>query len=422
MKFTKRMKNAVLQAFIVNIIFLLIFSWVFFFNVYPKAKGFFTKIWDLELLSEDFTKISQEWMRLPDLKKVATKYKLSSDDFTNNVIQSFDPLLFKNNFTNTGTLTYLEFLEGAQQSLNTQKQSQEYIQRDATLNRVLPVYSFESSIWQESLTDFYFINYIEKILYSFNLSSNGTIGVRSLEKIEDNMWEEWSQENSLISENIYSIPVTFWVTWQKQNIVDFIHFLENVWSISLTETGVSEYSDSFITKQIDGEEESENYNIYKNQISVIDSISFAEYPDAWNTESWEDLIETIKVLQSRQKYSVNIEASFFVAWIPSYQIQAYITDFYTRFDQSFENIDNFTKEITQKKNTFQEGIKIESVQKLQSLYMLMISFSDDIKTGRTIVNTWKIDEETFDSYVEYSHKLDRVISSFEELNTIFTQE
>jgi len=59
-------------------------------------------------------------------------------------------------------------------------------------------------------------------------------------------------------------------------------------------------------------------------------------------------------------------------------MQNYITDFYDNFDETFKEITALSSQVTKEKNTYTETQKIEAVQKIQSLDLLMISFQKDI--------------------------------------------
>lgn len=420
MKLTKRMKSATLQALTINIV-LLIMLLVTTAIVYPKSKVFFDKITELETLAKDYDTLSQKWLSFADVKSVSLKHKIWNDPLTKQVLADFDPALFNKNFINTGSTSYSDFLWELNTQISTQKQSPDYIRRDNTLNTILPVYSFWSSANSEVLSDFHFVNYIERLLYTFNLENTWEIGIGTLEKLEDeDSGETQTNPNTnTVTENIYRIPMVFSLVGQKSNIIDFIHFMENVWSINVSESGIIEYSDTFLRQVLEWDDGGASYNIYKNQMSTIDSISFPEYPDSGTTIWWDDLIETIKSTQSRQRYSVDLEISFYVSGVPSYQIQSYIDNFFVNFDELFERIDALSKTVSGSKNVYTTAEQISAVGRVQSLYTLSKNFQDTLVPERQL-KILEIDESAFDRFVIYYENLARLENAFNDLESIFT--
>lgn len=414
------MKNAVTQAFILNTIIFLILSALVIFNSYPTLKEYNEKSQELEEVFSKFNIVTSKWLSLWDVQKTAIKHKMSQDVYTATVLREFNPEVFERYFSNTGAKIYSDFLIDVESEVVQLKNDPEYIARDKTLAKVLPVYGFWNDINQEALSDFYFINYIERLLYTFNLESSGEIGVSSLEKVENENESWWQETDGDIQESIYKIPLNLSLIGQKKNIVDFIHFLENVWSVSLVGAWIKEYEDTFIVRSLEWDEvESVNYNIYKNQIGTIDSIRLSDYPDSWTTEAGNDLIETMRTVQARQKFAININVSFYVAGVPVYQIQKYIDDFYVGFDEYLKEIELFSQKITKEKNSYTEWNQIEAVQKVQALNLLMVAFTEEISSLRTSTD---IDERMFDDFAQYTLKLDRIVASFEELKALFLND
>lgn len=414
------MKNAVLQAFVINLVCTLVFLIIIFFVVYPRSQWYLDKIHELEELVDKHSNLIKKGMTLAEVKQASSKYNIWKDRYTQRVIASFDPLLYTKNFSNNQNITYKDFLSTKQDSIDEVKQSSQYQERDKTLAKILPVYSFDNSISEDSLTDFYFTNYIERVLYTFNLTHDGEIWLGGLKKVQDT--NESSQKSKkpieIGSENIYQIWMDFSVTGQKKDVIDFIHFLENVGSISIEEEGVMEYSDSFLTRKLEWDTVG---NIYKNQLADIESISLSAYPDSGSTEVGEDLIETIWRYQARQKYSANIRSSFYVSGLPSYQIQAYIENFYSELDDTFQKLDLLSKTVTREKNTYTQSQKIQSVQELQSLTFIMNVMKEELDTKRRIPPE-NIDEILFDEFSEHYSNLKQIQEVFTSLENIFTDK
>lgn len=414
MKTTKRMKNALLQAFIVNLFFIIIFSWVLFFHSYPTAKTFFSMKEELEDVSNRYQQIKQNGLSIWDVRKVANSKKLNSDIVIREVLTDFSPQLFLNTFTNTWSLEYVDFLEQVNDNVVLQKQSPEYIAGELTLNKVLPIYSSGNNAGN-ILSDFYFINYIEKLLYTFNLSGVDSIWISSLQKVEDSI----ANDEGMPWEQIYKIPLTLSVVGRKKDIVEFVHFFENVGSVFISDASIKQYSDDFLEKVIEWQQSTEEYNIYKNQLSIIESITFPEYPDSWTTISGEDIVSTMLKNQATQRLEAEINISFFVSGIPTYQVKTYIDEFYSNFDILSEKINILSKKVSGEKGTYTDSSMIESVTKIQSLNTLMLLFLDEIEWKRW-VEANDLNDSSFESFTAYSSKLKRIEEAFLELEQIFT--
>ena len=127
-----------------------------------------------------------------------------------------------------------------------------------------------------------------------------------------------------MQEDIYKIPLSFEVTGRKADILDFIHFFENVGTIEQNENTISVYSDALLSQVLTDKIGTQKYNIYKNQIAVIDEIQLAEYPDSSNFANqgaYKNLIDTIRSQQGRDAFTVQIVLHFFISGLPIYKME-----------------------------------------------------------------------------------------------------
>jgi len=80
------------------------------------------------------------------------------------------------------------------------------------------------------------VNSIENLLFSFNLISKDPIGIRDIEPVDFGVITTDSKDanqDAGTDTSIFRIPVSFSATGQKKDIIDFLHYLENVGSISI---------------------------------------------------------------------------------------------------------------------------------------------------------------------------------------------
>lgn len=202
------------------------------------------------------------------------------------------------------------------------KNSPEYTEKNIMIDTILPFYTGNKNSPTESLNDVSFINYVESILYNFNLESTGDIGVGELEKVESLHSHDMQQipsdvpQKSPLQEDIYRIPLSFEITGRKSDVLDFLHFFENVGTIQQNENDISVYSDKVLSQILTDKITPQNYNIYKNQIGTIEEIQLLQYPDSSNFANqgaYTNLIDTIRSQQGRDAYTVHIVLHFYIS-------------------------------------------------------------------------------------------------------------
>jgi len=193
------------------------------------------------------------------------------------------------------------------------KSSDEYTQRLKILSDVLPFYG-DSQGGEDSISDFEFINNLENILFSFNLISNDPIGIRNLEPISFGNLNEGETQNA--DANMYVIPVPISITGQKKDILDFLHYIENVGKIEIEEGKLKVYEDNYLPR-FPG-------NIYNGQVADIESIVFPNYIDSSPEPVFTDLVSFVNTTQAREKYTAEISLRFYVAGLPKYKIETFI--------------------------------------------------------------------------------------------------
>jgi hypothetical protein len=86
-------------------------------------------------------------------------------------VKNIDQNFYVKTFTNTGASDYKTYLNELKVSLNDKKNSSDYIVKDALISQLIPVYSKNKTQNAAVVNDFDFINYIENIIYSFNIES-----------------------------------------------------------------------------------------------------------------------------------------------------------------------------------------------------------------------------------------------------------
>ena len=418
MKLTKRMKNSIVQGVIVNIFFLLVLIAALVLFLYPRVTEIESKKETLLDAYNKFQEVSVKWVSFWDFKTSIRWSELSKDAYTQNLMKNVTQELYVSNLNNSWGQDYDTFLNELKLEVSAEKNSEEYIVKDKALSTVLPVYDEKNIFSDEWLSDFFFTNYVENILYSFNLSSKGEIGIWNLER----QWNtgETEEESDFLQEDIFSIPLVFEIEGQKRDVIDFIYYFERVWGIYVEGDGLSVYSDNFINKRLEGTDGQIDYNIYKNQIADIKNLSLKKYPDssALKTE-W--LIDAMKWAQGREKINMEIELSFYVAGVPGYKMEEYIENFLTLYTDLSSEITLNTKKYTSQAYKYSDGNALLSIKNLQSLDSVMLSLANDVLQIRTGIASRGNIPALYKQVVTLKQQLSKIQVSYNKQISILTK-
>ena len=427
MKLTKRMKNSILQWIAFGLLFLVVLLVSVFVFIYPKIQEIWIKKEEFITTYKSFENVKKKGVSYGDFKS-----GLSPDISWNAdlIVRNLDKDFFTNNFTNTWSKLYEEYIKDLAERVKKEKSSDEFIKKEEALQRLLPTYIQNNSlVWWEStsdfLTNFYFINFMENLLYTFNLSYDGEIWIGNLENVKDDQEDSISSPKdakSWLQEDVYRIPLSLSIVWKKSDIIDFIHYFENVSKISISDDSFSVDSDSFINKRIEWSLPSANYNIYENQVADISSISFSEYPDSSPLETgW--LIAAMKGAQSREEFSVDIDLSFYVAGVPWYKMQNFIQKFVEDQKTFSQEVREKAQKYGAKKNTYSsESEALVAIQNMQSVSLLMTSLDEDIKKILPRLSKWENITELYEEVLDMSSRLNTLKSYFEKQIEIVTNQ
>lgn len=251
--------------------------------------------------------------------------------------------LYNKTLKNTKEADYQTFIKKKLDSYKEDKNSEEIL--DMT-SKILPLY--DKSIWEKGqITEFEFINYVESIIATFNLRYKNSIWINNLSYLEeykltnsDNSFDKW----------ISQIPIELDIVWNKSSILDFLYFIENVWKVELSESGeiiinVPENNElfNFRNKKLEKDryKQTENYNIFDNQIIDVESIEFKDsidwkYSSPTITENGNEFLKYIKETQEKERFEVKIKINFYVKWLPKYKVD----EFNVNFTKKLNSVDS----------------------------------------------------------------------------------
>ncbi len=443
MKLNKRIKNAIFQWLVFNIIILFIFLYIIFYIVVPWYKKYEeNKNILVDILTEKEI-VEKKWIDFNKMKSL--EKSLKKDNYTKFIFNKLTKSFYDKNFINTWKTSFKDFIKEKTIEINKEFEEGSYSKRIAQIDKVLPTYT---SLWKSVnwvLNDLVFINYVENLFYIFNLEvKNYSLGVPKLQEekkyINKSKWKK-----DLINTDIYKIPMTYTFSWRKKDILDFIHFIVNVWNIDIENWEISFYTDFVIKKRttIYWKVKPKDYNIYKNQIMDIESLKIKKYLDSSIGVNWEKIpedfnkyISYIKKNQWKEELEITLSFNFYVKWLPSYEVIKIL-----RWEQSGEKdskkdsiewiIPKQTRLLKEVESTYKKAKQILNknksseiialLNKLDSIKeVLVVMWKELTKIDNNISKKW-VDIKLYNKIMEYDNKLNYIeLLIKEEKDTIET--
>jgi len=379
MKRTDRQKKSIIIAFLLTFIIFLGGIYIWLYNITPAIYNIEAKKLKVSEIQHNIKNIRQKGLPFKTFKELTSElnikwkdweYKIKDSIYLQKLIKDkkTNNVFYKKNFINNWNITYKIFLLNKDKEIKLAlEKSSLWIEND--IKKILPNYSWESisfGSW-EILTDFKFINYLESLFKGFNLEYNGSLWINNIQNYYK--WG-WSLDTS-----IFFIPLSFNLKGKKKDIINFIHFFENVWSLSVLWEKLSLKNDNFIQdnfwKKIlfSWDKEIKNYYIYNHQFSDISYIKMSKYLDSSNLPRWDNikLIDFIKKdkNQNNEKYSIDIWLRFYTKGAKTYKIKDYIKKVLTNFKWLEWSI--ISKINLLKKNKSKDNKDIIKLNKLEKL-------------------------------------------------------
>lgn len=380
-------------------------------------------------LNTKLNSYKKEWIDFTTLGEILSEIDTSSmNDAEKKTLESnkiilkeIDENFYNNNFINKKENNFDSFINKKKEDYK--KNNWDTEKKLEIISKILPLYSAEK-IDENTLTDFQFINYIESIISTFRLSYKNYIWIKDIKQVENYVL---SNTDKSLDKTIWEIPVELDISWRKSSIIDFLHFIEKVWKITVNEESweitvdreVDELNNPFSefkTKLLNWQKRTWDYNIFNNQIVDIDNIILPEYIDSSDTEiknSLEDnrFLKEIKNSQDREKYEIKVKLKFYTKGVPLYKINQFKTDFNNKLKKTTSDI---TKILS--------NIKISSSekQKLQSIKVALDNISSSVLNQNKDSQKWVM--ESFADIYTYSQLLDDYIIEVENINKRLTNK
>lgn len=327
MKRSKRQENSIIIHFVLYFILVVVLVVYAISTLYPKIVVIENDKTSALSTFENYKKIEREGISMEDFKSLVGG---NQTKVLEEIIASMSDGFFDENLHNKWSETYETFLSNKTKELNAAESDDLLTENNAKVLTVLPLYSEESiDLWEFSLTDYKFVNYVESIVESFNFSTNSSIGIWKINLLEDfavgnTKWES-------LDSNIYYIPLTLILKGTKESIIDFLYFVENVWGISVDDNKIMINDDqeflekNGIPKVLEWEKISKDYNIFNHQIVDIKKLEMQEYIDSsYTSRGEEEFIKFLLSSQGNEKFEIKVDLMFYVKGQPAYKIEEYI--------------------------------------------------------------------------------------------------
>ena len=413
-KINKRIKNAIIQGFVFNIVVALFLIFFLFSYILPNILVILEKQEELQSTVEIYEDTKKEGLTFKKFRTLYSKYTDKQDPYIINLLKNVDEDFYTQNLKNTTDGDYEVFLEEKNKHILSEKGSEEFKQRDEKVNTILPPYSGKQGI-EGALSDYEFVNFIEALLFTFNLETEDSIGVWNVEPVKEGNQSKKDKETAISTEtSIFYIPLQLKLVGQKKDILDFIHYLENVGSINIEDGQIVIHNDNVIKKSLEGDIFSSKYNIYKNQTADIEYIVMRDYIDASINPTDNDNLETfIKKTQWRDRFLIEVKIKFYVSGLPDYKVEKFIIDIAEKHEEITKATLKTISEIKPISRQVESGDVLFAINTINSLWNLLENMGEKVKGLRSglLKDKSKI-EAIYDEALEINVQLEQIRAVF----------
>lgn len=301
------------------------------------------------LLFDDYSKTTKEWLSFTDfnLNKVSL---WNLDSYKKNILISLDSSFYNKFFINKWNTSYESFLTTLAKSTNENILSNDFKQKQNLISTVLPVYS-NSALTEWTITDSTFINNIETLIEKFNLYTSDSISISNFFPVEDISVDSKKNNKSVLDSEIYYFKIPLKLTGTKKDIINFIHYLENVWSIWISWNNIKIHKDSLSN--------------YEWQVAEISSLKIASYIDSDTSTiyTW-DFANFLKNNQWNEKLDIDLAINFYVKGLAAYKVQDFVNSLNIEYGKISKETQSLISKINQKDpNLIVVFNKVSSIKK-----------------------------------------------------------
>lgn len=391
MKRTVREKNSIIITFVFYFILVVTIVLFFIFNLLNKLDKINVKKIETQSLYTGSVDIEKKWLSYEEFKKLSANTKNNSDK---EIIKNISKDFYDENLKNNNNESFESFIKNKATDLNSNENTKLIDDNNKQIINILPTYSENNfKVWTESLTDYKFINYIESIFETFNLTTKWSIGIWNVILL-DNYAVSSSIKWETLDSSIYSIPLSINIKWTKSDIVDFLYFIKNVWTIDINNNKISIFRDNWtlstnwIPKVLAGDKYSKDYNIFEHQIIDIENISMINYiDDSYNARWSKNFINFIKDEEWNENFEIKVNLNFYVKWQPKNEILNFINGIISNFKLINAHVQNL---LSVGKTKWIKLLKLKKQQNLlKNLNIKLVNINKELREQKNLESVYK---------------------------------
>ena len=391
MKRSIREKNSIVISLVFYLILVVWLILFFLFTILSDIKEIENKKINTENLFKDIVDIEKNGLSYEEFKSMTNSNTLEGK--WKEILNSISKDFFNKNFKNTTDESFNDFIKNKINNLNSEKNSDLIKENEKQIISILPTYSeWNINIWNKNLTNFEFINYLESIVESFNLKGVWTYGIWKVIMLKD--YDIWNTKSESLDSNIYYIPISMNVSWSKSDILDFLYFIKNVWTIEVINNKISinnnsnQLDNDWFKKILAWDKYSKDYNIFEHQLIDISNIKMPKYIDSSYSSRWDEkLVDFIKGNQWNENYEIKTNLRFYVKW----QAKYIVLNFIKRVINNYKAINiKVNSMISKWQIKWIELLNFKKNQKLlRNLNIKIIQINKDLRSAKKLEETYK---------------------------------
>lgn len=401
------------QVFILNCILFILFLGYTLFSVFPNIKEIENQKSSLQSVASELSSIQKKWISYSDFESLRSSIPEENSYLVNlskNITSSFYEKTIMNTKEKDFDTHYISLVSIVEEQKNTDSNTK----REELIDSLLPQYSQNQQLLDDSkLTDFRFVNYVESLLYTFNLSTENGIWIEEIHPVEDYSTDLSSAnaKNQLdsIDSNIFYIPLKLSLRWRKEWFIDFLTFAQNVANVSVEDWELKIYKDVSLLKKIAG---SSTENIYQNQLFDVEILKMADYIDSDAAQVQGDFIKYIKEKQWKDDIRADVELRFYVKGLPNYKIKDYIKQTTKKFDELIKTVNQQLKEASTLE--WESGEILIIINRLRSMSIELSNIQKGITNMNVGLGKWQWLDAVYNDATKYSQLFDQMTAVLDD--------
>ena len=388
MKRTVRERNSIIITFVFYLILVIILILFSAFDIADKLDKISVQKVETNKLYKEIGLIEKEWLSFDEFKAHAT-WTEKDQEIIKSLTQDFYNKHLKNNIGES----FDEFINKKTEELNSPDNKKLIDENKSQIVNILPTYSEDNiDVLWNNLTDYKFVNYVESIFETFWLSTDSAIGIWKVTLLDE--YAVSTSKWDTLESSIYYIPLSINLRWTKKNIVDFLYFIEKVWTIEIKDKELTIVKDDWTlstgwaSRILVWDKNKEWYNIFEHQIIDISSITMTNYIDSsYESRRNQDLIDFIKQKQWNDDFEIKVNLRFYVKWQPKYVV----LDFINTVTSNFQKVNvAINKKVSSGSIKWSELLRLKKQQNLlKGLSSKVINLKKELRKQKDLESVYK---------------------------------